>query len=155
MSRLAPEHAYRLAGDFTDSTEKSVSSLRGTFEPGEAKREKLILEKLGVHGWGRLQYFRLCFSGGWGEAVQQPLSPRSQEMFFKALEQIRFPENAKPSLFLTDEGFLELAWQDAHDHPVQIEFGSKEFEIYIETSGLDQTYSYAEMNDVLLKHFFS
>jgi len=111
--------------------------------------EDLILSKLGKNGWGRWQYFRKCFSGGWDERGQKPLSPRSQEVFFTALASLDLPDHAKPSLFLTDGGNLELAWRDVQGRAVQIEFGPAESEIYVEASEYEATVPNRELAEVI------
>lgn len=141
--------SYSLLERFTTETEAVGSSRLTTFEPGDAANEQLILEKLGTIGWGRLQYFRTCFSAGWGEGNKNPLSPRSLEMFGKALRIIQFPENVKPSIFLTDDGFLELAWRDSRGNAIQFEFRSRDFEIYIEARGVEAIFPNDELENVI------
>ena len=41
----------------------------------------------------------------------------------------------RPSVFLTDEGGLELAWEDAMGSPVQVDFNPRGFEFYREATG--------------------
>jgi len=119
------------------------------FKPGESASEKLLFAKLGKNGLKRWQYFRETFSGGWGERGQKPLSPKSQAIFFKTLPHLQFPAGAKPSLFLTDAGHLELAWRDTDGKAIQIEFGSSESEIYRESSGYEETVPNRELPEVI------
>lgn len=100
--------------------------------PSEGEREELLLSKLGAKGWGRLHHFRHYYSAGWGDGSGRPLSPRALETFYRFLESAKFPENAKPSLFLTDGGGIELCWEDAAGKAVQVEFQSAEIEFYVE-----------------------
>ena len=144
--------SYGLADHFTTTTEEAASSRLMTFAPGEGANEQLVLSQLGVNGWGRWQYFRTCFSGGWGEGHERPLSPRSQEMLFRALACLTYPEGVTPSLFLTDEGHLELAWQDRDGRAVQLELGSRTFEVFIEAAGLEATYPSEELEAVIGTH---
>jgi len=153
MSVLVNSPSYESSENLVSGTGDFSPSRVTRFEPGEAAKEQLILHKLGNNGWGRWQYFRQCFSGGWGEGKQKPLSPRSQDMFFRALELIDFPEGVTPSLFLTDEGFLELAWRDTDGRATQIEFGSKESEIYIESSGEEFTVPNERLAETISRHF--
>ena len=96
--------------------------------PDEAKRDDLVLSKLGAKAWGRLHEFRNHYMHmrGWGEGQGEPLSPRSLEGFYCFLEEAQFPEERKPSLFLTDQGFLELCWEDASGKAMHAEFTSGE-----------------------------
>lgn len=115
--------------------------------------DSLILAKLGKNAWGRWQYFRQCFSGRWGERGQKPLSPRSQEVFFSALASLELPDHAKPSLFLTDEGNLELAWRDAEGRAIQIEFGPAESEIYVESESFEVVVPNRDLPGLLRERF--
>lgn len=97
--------------------------------PNEAAREELLLKKLGARGWGRMLHFRRYYQPGWGESQCKSLSPRASEAFFRFLEAIEFPANCLPSLFLTDEGGLELRWE-LSGYDVQVEFASNGIEVY-------------------------
>jgi len=119
------------------------------FEPGESSSETLLLTKLGRNGLRRWQYLRETFSGGWGERGQKPLSPKSQAIFLTTLKTIQFLPGAKPSLFLTDDGHLELAWRDADGKAIQIEFGPAESEIYHESSGYEEIVPNRELPDIV------
>ena len=99
--------------------------------PGEADREELLLTKLGSRGWGRLHHFRHYYQPGWGEGHGRQLSPRSLEGFFRFLAAAEFPAGKVPSIFLTDRGGLELAWEDADGKAVQVEFTPQGAEYYI------------------------
>ncbi|MAS97243.1 MAG: hypothetical protein CMO55_28970 [Verrucomicrobiales bacterium] len=145
--------SYHYSDNFLDFTDEPARSRITKFEPGNAAREQTILRKLGINGWGRWQYFRTCFSDQWGESKQRPLSPRSQDRFFEALEKLRIPKDSKASVFLTDEGNLELVWLDDADEQVQIEFGPKDFEVYIEGSGIDDQYSYDRLDEIIDRFF--
>ncbi|CAN5165595.1 hypothetical protein BH23VER1_BH23VER1_13490 [soil metagenome] len=70
--------------------------------------EEDALEKLGPAGRKRFDGFKAHFSGPWGEGNQRPFSPRTEEIFLRSLQQIKFPPGARPSVFLSDDGFLEL-----------------------------------------------
>lgn len=147
MNLVAQSESYRTSSHFHSGTGDSAPGPIRPFEPGEAAREQLIIQKLGKNGWGRWQYFRQCFSGGWGERGQKPLSPKSQEAFFSTLHALQFPHGAKPSLFLTDDGHLELAWRDAGGKAIQIEFGPAESEIYLESEAFEATVPNRELSD--------
>jgi hypothetical protein len=54
-------------------------------------------------------------------------------MFYRFLEFAVFTGDTKPSVFLTDQGCIELCWEDASGKAAQIEFRSAEIEFYIES----------------------
>jgi hypothetical protein len=122
--------AYRLSDDLRENG--GTANVR-TPLPDEADREELLLAKLGLRGWRRLHHFRRDYSAGWGERSGKPLSPRALETFFRFLERATFPKNSTPSLFLTDNGGLELCWEDAFGKSVQVEFTSTGIEYYLES----------------------
>ena len=99
--------------------------------PGEADREELLLKKLGPRGWGRLHHFRHYYEPGWGEGRGSQLSPRALEGFFRFLAAAQFPAGKVPSVFLTDRGGVELAWEDANGQAVQVEFTPQGAEFYV------------------------
>ena len=153
MAVLKSPGAYESSRFLQFGTAQASPSRITRFAPGEAERERLVIEKLGDHGWGRWQYFRQCFSGGWGEGKQKPLSPRSQEMLLRALACLPFSESVRPSLFLTDDGFFELAWRNQAGQAIQIELGSKETEIFIEETGEEFTIPNTELESALTERF--
>jgi hypothetical protein len=101
--------------------------------PSEAEREELLFSKLGPKGWVRLHHFRHYYSAGWGDGSGKPLSPRALEMFYRFIETAVFNGETKPSIFLTDQGFIELCWEDRSGKAVQLEFRPAEIEFYIES----------------------
>jgi hypothetical protein len=155
MTYSASVLPYQTASWLSSPTEDSAKPSHRIAEPGDAAREALIARKLGVNGWGRWQYFRQCFSGKWGDESQSPVSPRSQDAMFKALEILDFPPESKPSLFLTDEGHFELAWQDPKGRSIQIEFGPSEFEIFVEGSGIEETHPNNKIGEVIAAYLTS
>lgn len=99
-------------------------------EPGEVAREELALRKLGARGWGRLYHFKHFYGPGWGEGRGCPLSPRATEAFYHFLAEVEFPASVTPSIFLTDEGGLELSWEDTNGHSIQVAFLPTGIEIF-------------------------
>jgi hypothetical protein len=153
MSLVHTIQPYRVSDRLTSQTEESSVARYRLPEPGDAPREELIARKLGVNGWGRWHYFRRFYSGSWGDRDQKPLSPRSQDSLFRALTIIEFPAGTKPSLFLTDEGHFELVWRDAEAKAIQLAFGPNDFELYLESEGIDETFPNHRMAEVLTRHF--
>jgi len=64
------------------------------------------------------------------------------------LEVADFPEGVVPSLFITPEGFLELAWEDADGSKVQLELGSQETEVYVEARDLETMLPNTDMENI-------
>ncbi len=152
MQLLSQSPAYETSADLATGTSGVASSQVKTFTSGEGAAEQLVMEKLGVHGWGRWQYFRNSFSQKWGNEDTVPLQPRSQTTFLSALKLLEFPEGKPPSLFLTNEGTLELAWEDASGSPIQIEFGTNQTELYFESRGIEQSIPNASLPAFLECH---
>lgn len=119
--------SYRLADDLLPMPEAG-RLMRA--EPGEADREELLLRKLGPRGWGRLYHFRHFYGPGWGEGQGRALSPRAIEAFYNFLERVDFPAGVQPSIFLTDDGGLELSWEDTGGKAVQAAFLPSHVEVY-------------------------
>jgi hypothetical protein len=110
-------------------------------EPGEADREELLLSKLGARGWGRFYHFRHFYGPGWGEGRGRALSPRAVEAFFRFLDAVQFPAGVQPSIFLTDEGGLELSWEDESGKAVQAAFLPSHIETYRASDGAEHELS--------------
>ncbi|MCF7673715.1 MAG: hypothetical protein K9N23_01395 [Akkermansiaceae bacterium] len=144
---------YQTALWLSSRTEDSSKPRHRIVAPGDSAREALIARKLGINGWGRWQYFRQCFSGRWGDEGQAPVSPKSQDALFKALEYLEFPPASKPSLFLTGDGHFELAWRDPEGRSVQMEFGPSEFEIFIEGSGIEEIHQNSLIGEIIADRF--
>lgn len=152
MSHILADHSetapYELP-DLLRSPSEEVAVAEYT-EPGEFIRDQLLLEKLGERVWGRFHYFRQVFSGPWGRSGEgRPLSPRAVEAFFSFLEDVAIPADRKPSLFLTDDGHLELCWEDAEGKAVQLEFGPNETEIYFESDETEQMVANSRLPEVV------
>lgn len=130
------------------STEANSDRIRMS-EPGESEHDELLLDKLGEKGWGRLHYFRNEFSSVWGDGEGRPLSPKSQETFFTFLKFANVSKEENPSLFLTDEGHLEICWEDESGKSIQFEFGPYESELYIESSETELVFPNRELADHL------
>ena len=110
-----------------------------TAPPNESDREELLLSKLGPQGWGRLLHFRHYYSAGWGDGTGKPLSPRALEAFYRFLESAQFPQGAVPSVFLTDDGTVELCWEDDDEKAVEVEFRPTNIEFYVEAQDVEDS----------------
>ncbi len=139
-----PRHSvYQLSDNLRD--EAVLLGVRAA-APNEGEREELLLSKLGAKGWGRLHHFRHYYSSGWGDGSGRPLSPRALETFYRFLESVTFPQTVKPSLFLTDEGWIELCWDDPSGKAVQVEFRSAEIEFYLGTQEVESSVPSSEVS---------
>lgn len=136
--------SYRLSADLTDSTRSR--SLTWAV-PGEADQDELILRTLGIRGWGRLHHFRMLYQVGWGDGGGKPASPRAVHAMVEFLKQSGVPEDITPSLFLTDRGGIELAWEEKGGTPVQVEFYRDGIEIYHEAKGLESELGWDQADD--------
>ena len=103
------------------------------------KREEINLLKLGRQGRDRLHHFRYLFSGPLASGEGKPLSTRAVDALFTFLDEVDLPEKVEPSLFLTNDGHLELCWEDSEGKAIQLEFGPQETEIYLESRGLEES----------------
>ncbi|MDZ4816788.1 MAG: hypothetical protein SGI71_11030 [Verrucomicrobiota bacterium] len=116
--------------------------------PGEIDRDGLAITKLGARGWGRLHHFRNYYNAGWGEGQGKPVSPKAVEAFYQFLALIEFPANIKPSIFLTDQGSLELCWENESGNDIQLEFSSTGIEYYIESNEQEGTLGLLEIAEL-------
>jgi len=116
--------------------------------PNEGAREDLLLKKLGARGWGRMHHFRYYYQPRWGESRCKSLSPRATEAFFRFLESVKVPEHSSlPSLFLTDQGGLELRWEH-HGKDIQVEFTGTGIEIYCSPDDQESTASHSQASEL-------
>jgi hypothetical protein len=138
MTTLLPQPSLQLVYQLSDNlrAETPVFGMRRVAS-SEGEREELLLSKLGAKGWGRVHHFRNYYSLGWGAGTGKPLSPRALEVFYRFLESARFPEGSVPSVFLTDEGYIEVCWEGADSKAVQVEFRPAEIEFYVEAQELE------------------
>jgi hypothetical protein len=131
-----PSMAYTLAQDLCEPA--ALANIHRS-APDEWAREDLLLLKLGARGWGRVHHFRNYYASGWGEQGGKPLSPNALSAFFKFLESITFPASTAPSVFLTDQGGIELCWEDESGKSVQVEFTRAGAEFFRESTGDEGT----------------
>ena len=98
--------------------------------------DELLVAKLGTAGRDRYCLFRDTFSAGWGEHGRGcELKPASAASFIRFLTAMPPPQYRPPTLFLTDDGHLELIWRDVAGYSVQIEFADSMVEFYLESTG--------------------
>jgi hypothetical protein len=142
---LAPDTAYTLSPDLR---EPAGCDAVHRSEPNETDREELLLRKLGARGWGRVHQFRYYFGQGWGESSRPALSPKALDAFFRFLVDVDFPSGKQPSVFLTDEGGLELVWEDEAGQSIQVDFRPKRIEYYRAGCGEEGSAPFAELREL-------
>lgn len=82
-----------------------------------------------------------------GEHQQgRSLSPRAFEAFLRFVGSVAFPDSSKkPSVFLTDFGGIELCWEDAAGHLVQVQFTRDESEYFLGASEEEGAIAYSDI----------
>ena len=113
--------------------------------------EQSLLTKLGARGWGRIHHFRNHYNQPWGERRGEPLSPRALTGLTQFVTAATFPAGCQPSVFLTDQGSLELCWEDAQGAARQVEFKADSIEYFVAASGEEETVGWDRMADVVTK----
>lgn len=136
-----PPPAYQLSEALSREPSRAIIPT----PPDECEREELLLNQLGVRGWGRICHFRQFYGSGWGTGAGRPVSPRALEGLYRFLEQATFPQGRNPSVFLTDDGNLELCWEDSAGKAVQVEFTPAGAEFYVESSAREESVDYSEI----------
>lgn len=152
LQQAYSQSAYRLAEDLRPIPEAGRVMCA---EPGEADREELLLQKLGPRGWGRLYHFRHFYGPGWGEGRGRALSPRAIEAFYSFLDAVQFPAGVQPSIFLMDDGGLELCWEDDSGKSVQAAFTPSHIELFRVADGMDVEVALGEASaaaDMIAQH---
>jgi hypothetical protein len=103
--------------------------------PG-ARENYFVVQKLGQHGFQRIQNFR-DYVAGWDFGKGKPMSEIAFSGLAKFLETVILPEGKRPSIFLTSSGHLELAWEAQNGSKRQAEFGPRKIEYYREDTGAE------------------
>jgi hypothetical protein len=93
-----------------------------------ADEQDLLIKKLGDRGWGRMLLFSKYYTPDWGEGNRQ-VSPRAQATMMRFLEHVTFRKGADPSVFLSNDGELQVAWSDTSGKAVQLLFGPNSIEV--------------------------
>lgn len=145
----ARQHGYQLSENLRGSS--NPSAIRDTASH-EGDREELVLQRLGVAAWGRLHHFRHYYSQGWGDGSGKPLSPRALEGFYRFVSTAKLSPIRPPSVFLTDDGTLELCWEDEDGKAIQVEFTGAGLEIFSEASGEERFLSFDQLGEIAAEH---
>lgn len=113
--------------------------------------EQSLLAKLGARGWGRIHHFRNHYNQSWGERRGEPLSPRALDGLTRFVTAAAFPVGSQPSVFLTDQGSLELCWEDAQGTARQVEFKVNSIDYFVAATGEEATVGLDQLADVVTK----
>lgn len=112
-----------------------------------ADDQDIILQKLGPRGYGRMLAFTQFYTTGWGEGNKQ-VSPRGLSAFLRFLKQVTFRKGADPSVFLSDDGELQVAWNDESGQAVQLLFGPKTIDVFHEAKRRDDSVALNEYGNL-------
>lgn len=107
--------------------------------------ESIVLTKLGSNGSKRLNFFKTAYCGALkGESDAKPLSVRSLQGFSRFIRSMPFSNSIKPSIFLTDEGYLALSWPDSNGKAIDLEFTPAGIHFYLQSTDTEDQISYDE-----------
>jgi hypothetical protein len=99
-----------------------------------AHQNHVIAEKLGHHGLKRIQQFR-SYEPGWDFGRGKAMSEIGFLGLYQFIKDYNLPAGQWPSVFLTNNGHLELAWKNPEGARIQAEFGPAKVEFYREDTG--------------------
>jgi len=143
-----PSSAYRLVEDLKESM--TISSVHRVAMDNLAE-EQALLDKLGARGWGRIHHFRNHYNQPWGERQGAPVSPRAVDALTRFVAGASFPVGIVPSVFLTDQGGLELCWEDAQGSARQIEFKPDGIEFFVAATGEEGSAEWDRLSELIHK----
>jgi hypothetical protein len=115
--------------------------------PLSVHEEDLLIQKLGARGWVRMLQFTQFYGPGWGGGNKQ-LSPKGRMAFLAFLRTVELRDGANPSVFLTDDGELEMAWEDRAGKPVQLVFGPQGVLVYVEATAREELVPYLQLKEL-------
>lgn len=107
----------------------------------DERNRKTVEGKLGSRGWTRLLEFGLLNPQDAPQEGKKLATPDLVKTLCDFLERFSWPPNTMPSLFLTDRGGIELAWEEAGGAPVQVEFHRDGIELYREATGVETEFA--------------
>ena len=113
--------------------------------------EQSLLTKLGARGWGRIHHFRNHYNQSWGEHRGEPLSARALDGLTRFVTAATFPAGILPSVFLTDQGGLELCWEDTQGTVRQVEFKADSIDYFVAVTGEEETVGLDRIAEVVAK----
>jgi hypothetical protein len=104
---------------------------------------------LGPNGVARFQEF-WAYDHGWDFGRGQSLNPRSVAVFERFIAQFGAFGERRPSIFLSRDGNLVLAWEDATGERVEIEFGRDRFIVFTARDDAEREFSVEREADSLV-----
>ena len=143
-----PSSAYRLVEDLRESM-----TISGVYRVAmdNLENEQALLTKLGSRGWGRIHHFRNYYSQSWGEHQGGPVSARAIDALTRFVAGAIFPSGVRPSVFLTDQGGLELCWEDTQGAARQIEFKPDGIDYYVAATGEEGSAGWDRLPELIHK----
>lgn len=109
---------------------------------GDPSGDITLLQKLGDNGWKRLQTFKTAYLPASGSSGVKPLVHRSLLGFTRFMGILELQNRVKPSVFLTDSGYLALTMRDSSGKAIDMEFVHDGIEFYIESSDKEGSVTY-------------
>jgi len=98
---------------------------------------------IGPNGVARIREF-WNYPSGWDAGRGSPLSPISVSLL-EDFAAIYSEFQRTPSVFLTREGYLVLAWEDLKDARIEVEFAPSGVEVYFAATDEEFTFSTDEV----------
>lgn len=83
----------------------------------------------------RLYRFVTEYREGWGDGTGRAVHSDPYKALFIFLRHAPINVESQPSIFMTSEGGLELAWDDTQNHDVRVEFTPKDVQYYFSITG--------------------
>jgi hypothetical protein len=109
-------------------------------EPFVENPYSLGLYVLGQSGMKRLYRFATEYDRGWGDGSGEPLDQKILKCLFVFLRYAPINIESKPSIFMTPEGGLELAWDDFERNEIRVEFSSQTISYHFSKTGHNGSY---------------
>jgi len=116
----------------------AVGGLRTEFSLPESVVENpysVGLFVLRQSGMERLYKFVDEYHQGWGDGTGRALASQAYNALFIFLRHAPINRASKPSIFMTPEGGLELAWDDAQGRDIRVEFSPNDVRYYFSSTG--------------------
>lgn len=110
---------------------RDISRPKSNVYQSTDKLTRRAFDVLGQNGAARYEDFK-SYPDGWDNGVGARLSSRStavMETFFGVFSDF----DTRPSVFLTREGNLQLAWENSNGERIELEFYPDHIEYYIES----------------------
>ena len=87
------------------------------------------------NGMARMHRFLNDYQDGWGDGSGKALAREAYTGLFTFLRYAPINVGSRPSIFMTIDGGLELAWDDTAGNDIRVEFNATEVQYYFARSG--------------------